>query len=157
MPEPSVIHSTFSIERHYSAPPDRVWEEFADADKKRRWFAIGDHHDLQEFTMDFRPGGGERLRYRMKPGTPIAGAVITNSGSFKDIVTGKRIVEASTMSMGDKPFSVQLVTLEFLPNGDGTDLVFTHQGAFLEGSDGPRMREAGWQKMLAQVGAGLGK
>ena len=29
--------------------------------------------------------------------------------------------------------------------------IFTHQGAFFEGADGPEMREAGWRKLLDQL------
>jgi hypothetical protein len=38
-----------------------------------------------------------------------------------------------------------------LPSEAGTDLIFTHQGAFFEGADGPEMREAGWRKLLDRL------
>ena len=42
MHEPSVIHNTFVLERNYPEPPKTVFAAFADARKKRRWFAEGD-------------------------------------------------------------------------------------------------------------------
>ncbi len=60
----------------------------------------------------------------------------------------QRVVTASTMSLGDKRISASLVTIELLPTGLGTDLIFTHQAAFFEGSDGPQMREAGWKHLF---------
>ena len=52
------------------------------------------------------------------------------------------------MTIGDKRISASLVTFGFLTSESGTDLIFTFQGAFFEGADGPQMREAGWRKRL---------
>ena len=52
------------------------------------------------------------------------------------------------MTMGGKRISSSLVTIEMLPTDKGTDLICTHQGAFYEGADGPKMREGGWRKLF---------
>jgi uncharacterized protein YndB with AHSA1/START domain len=148
MSEPSVIHSTFVIERSYPYPPKRVFAAFADPKQKRRWFGEGDHHDVEQFDMDFRVGGKEQLQYRFNETTPFKGVVLTSEGSYQDIVADQRIVTASTMAMGGKRISSSLVTIELLPTDKGTELICTHQGAFYEGSDGPKMREGGWRKLL---------
>jgi uncharacterized protein YndB with AHSA1/START domain len=155
MKETSVVHSTFVIERSYPKPPEDVFTAFADSAKKRRWFAEGESHEIEEFEMDFRAGGIERFRYRFKQGTPFAGVVLQNEGSFQDIVPQQRIVTASNMSLGGRRFSASLVTIEFLPTAEGTDLICTHQGAFFEGADGPQIREAGWRQLLGQLASEL--
>lgn len=157
MQEPSVVHSTFVIERNYPKPPERVYSAFADAAQKRRWFAEGEGHDIEQFELDFRVGGTERFRYRFKQGTPFPGVALTSEGRFQDIVPNRRIVTASTMDLGDKRISASLVTIEFLQADKGTDLICTHQGTFFEGSDGPQMREAGWRKLLGNLAAELAR
>ena len=151
MEEQSVIHSTFVIERSYPKSPESVFAAFADAAKKRRWFAEGHNQDVEEFAMDFRVGGSELARYRFKQGTPFEGVVLTNEGRYQDIVPNRRLVTASTMSMGGQRISASLVTVEFLPTEKGTDLICIHQGAFFEGADGPQLREAGWRKLFDQL------
>jgi uncharacterized protein YndB with AHSA1/START domain len=157
MKDQSVIHSTFVIERSYPKPSEVVFGAFADAARKRRWFAEGYSHEVEEFEMDFRVGGFERARYRFIEDTPFAGIALTNEGTYQDIVLNERIVTASTMSLGTRRISASLVTFEFLPAGKGTDLICTHQGAFFEGADGPQMREAGWRRLLEQLAEGLAR
>ena len=155
MENQSVIHSTFVIERSYPKPPEVVFSAFADAAKKRRWFAEGHSHAVEEFEMDFRVGGTERTRYRFMEGSPFPGVALSNEGSYQDIVPNRCIVNASTMTLGDKRISSSLVTFEFLRTDKGTDLICTHQGAFFEGADGPQMREAGWRKLLENLAKDL--
>jgi uncharacterized protein YndB with AHSA1/START domain len=155
MQEPSAIHNTFVIERSFPKPPQRVFSAFADPAKKRRWFAEGEGHEIELFESDFRVGGAERLRYRFKEGTPFPGASLVNTGVFQDIVPNQRIVSASTMELADKRISVSLVTFEFLKTDKGTDLIFTHQGTFFEGSGGPQIREAGWRKLFDNLASEL--
>jgi uncharacterized protein YndB with AHSA1/START domain len=151
MDQQSVIHNTFAIERSYPKPPRQVFAAFADASKKRRWYGESETHDIREFEMDFRIGGVERSSYRFKEGTPFPGVTLANEGVYYDIVPDRRIVTASLMTLGDHRISASLVTFEFLPTVQGTDVICTHQGTFFEGADGPQMREAGWCKLLDRL------
>ncbi|CAN5594146.1 SRPBCC family protein [soil metagenome] len=151
MAEPSVIHDTFVIEQSYPAPPARVFAAFADPALKRRWFAEGHQHDVEAFEMDFRVGGLERAAYRFNAGGPFEGVGLVHEGVYLEIVPDARIVSAGAMAMGGHRISASLVTFELLAEGAGTTLVFTHQGAFFEGADGPAMRQDGWKVLLDQL------
>ena len=153
MQEPSVIHNTFVLERSYPKPPKTVFAAFAEEDKKRRWFAEREGNELQQFELDFRVGGMERHKYKLRPGTPVAGMIITNEGRYQDIVPERLIVTAATMDLGEKRILVSLLTADFLETTNGTDLVLTHQGVYLSGPSGltPPMIEAGWNELLASL------
>jgi uncharacterized protein YndB with AHSA1/START domain len=149
--EPSVTHSTFVIEHNYPYPPERLFEAFADPEKKRRWYADRGSHSVEQFTMDFRVGGTERLRFHMGPDTPLPGVPLAADTVYQDIVPNQRIVSAYTMTIGDHRMSSSLLTIELIPIAGGTELRCTHQGAFFEGSDGPQMREQGWRGLIARL------
>jgi uncharacterized protein YndB with AHSA1/START domain len=149
------VHGNFTIERHYRVAPSRVFAAFADPAKKKSWFAVSDSHEITAFESDFRVGGVETLHYRFGPDTPFPGAELINDGIYHDIVPERRIVSSSHMSLGGRIVSVALVTIEISPEGDGTDVTCTFQGAFFEGSDGPEMRKGGWEKLFDRLGENL--
>lgn len=148
--QPSVIHNTFVIERSYPAKPERVFTAFSDPAKKRRWSIDGGGNQAEHYELDFRVGGKERAR--SCHGTPDKAMVCTSDTSYLDIVPNRRVVFASTMSVGEQCISASLGTFELLPSETGTDLIFTHQGAFFEGADGPEIREGGWRGLLDWLG-----
>jgi len=150
MTEPNVNHSTFVVERNYPQAPARVFASFAQAGRKRRWYAGGEH-EIQEYDLDFRVGGEEHFRYRFKEGHPIAGSEINNESTYQDIVPEQRIVFTQKMSLNAKPVSVAVITLEFLSSGEGTDLVLTNQGTFIGWPDGAKMVEMGWNDLLNRL------
>lgn len=152
MNKSTVIHNTFVIERSYPATPERVFDAFADPVKKRRWCVEGEGFTIDHFEMDFRIGGAEQSRFRFKDGPPISCDVI-----YQDIVPGQRLIFAYKMTIGGQPLSASLTTIEFLPNGDGTEMIFTEQGAYFGGADEVRGREEGTRELLEQLAKELQK
>jgi uncharacterized protein YndB with AHSA1/START domain len=157
MQEQTVTHSTFVIEKTFAFSPDHVFSAFSDSTKKRRWYAAGRTVELEQFEMDFRPGGRDRALYRFGANSPFPGQPLLYETTYQDIVPSRRIVISYSMSIGGRCVSASLTTFEFLPSGEGTDLVFTEQGAFFEGSGGAQMREEGWRKLLDQLGESLAR
>lgn len=152
MEQQSVLHNTFVIERMYPQPPEKVFAALSDPVKKRLWYAVG----VETFEMDFRPGGLETTVSRLKENSPFPGVSLTSEVVYQDIVEGRRVVFAQTMSLGGRHISSALITFELLKSEQGTDLILTHQAAFFEGSDGPKMREEGWRTILGKLADALG-
>jgi uncharacterized protein YndB with AHSA1/START domain len=123
----SVEHATFVVERKYEASPERAFAAWADPEAKARWYVDSD----AQLELDFRVGGRERSR-----GTAPDGSAYSYEALFQDIVS--------------------LATVEFTPEGDGdTRLVFTEQGAFLDGHESPARRAEGMGGLLDALGEEL--
>lgn len=148
MTERSVTHSTFSLERRYEAAPGRVFAAWADPAAKSTWFGMPD----AEYELDFQVGGREFSR-----GAAPDGSVYTYEARYQDIVEAQRIVYTYDMLMGDTRISVSVSTVELIPDGDGTRLRFTEQGAFLDGHDKPEFREDGTRQLLDALAKTLGE
>ncbi len=144
----SVIHGTFTVERTYPAPRAKVFDAFANTEKKRAW-AYGAPEGGH--TLDFRVGGREHVEM---PGP--GGGTFTYDGVYQDIVENERIVYAYTFGFGADRAGATLTTVELTDASDGgTHLRFTEQGAYLDGFDGPKFWEAGTTSLLNRLGESL--
>jgi uncharacterized protein YndB with AHSA1/START domain len=157
MTDATVVHSTFVIERRYPVSPGRVFTALSDPAIVRRWYAGAGGRTAGTFEMDFQPYGRQRLAAPMGEDTPFPGVMLTSEATFLDIVPGRRVIVGQTMTLGERRLSLALITYEILASDAGADLVFTHQGAFFEGSDGPKMREEGWRVLIESLGAELAR
>ena len=152
----SVAHNTFTIERTFAASPERVFAMFSDPAQKQRWYGQSENHAVEKFEMDFRAGGKESLHYRFGEKSPFPGVPLTNEHTFLEIVPGARIVASAGMAIGGRFISGSLETFEFEAADGGTKMIFTHQGAFLEGSGGWEMRKQGWETLFDKLTAAIG-
>jgi uncharacterized protein YndB with AHSA1/START domain len=152
MTERNVTHGTFSLERTYPAPRSLVYQAFATLEGKAAWFEGGDGYTLVERQFDFREGGSERATGRWDSGT-----VSQFDATYLDIVPEERIVYAYEMRLDGVKISVSLATLEFKPAGQGTRLLITETGAFLDGYDDAGAREHGTNFLMDRVGAYLAR
>jgi uncharacterized protein YndB with AHSA1/START domain len=149
MTHSTVIHDTFTIERTYPATPARVFAAFASLEAKNSW---GDTGDLEPVAggagteeFDFRVGGRERFSHVWQ------GTTYRYDALYYDIVPDQRIVYSYEMYANDVRISVSVTTIEFAKAGEGTELSFTEQGAYLDGFDGPAapsLRQEGTTEML---------
>jgi uncharacterized protein YndB with AHSA1/START domain len=145
-----VTHDTMVLERTYPARPARVFAAWTDPDAKRVWF-LGAEDDVvsHEYELDFRIGGREFVR------AEGGGDVYTYDARYDDIVAEERIVCSSFMLRGDTRISVSVTSVEFRADGDGTTLVLTEHGVYLDGEDTPESRAHGINAQLDALGEWL--
>ena len=144
----AITHATFFLERVYDATPARVFHAFTDPAARLRWFFKAD-----SWTIHAHTGGelavGAQESSRFSP--PGASVIITNDSIYLDVVENERVIFAYAMTLGGAPLSSSLATVEFRPEGKGTRLVFTEQGAYLDGNVAGR--EEGTREMLETLAA----
>lgn len=144
----SVTHSSFTIEREYSASPARVFAGYSSKEQKEKWF--GDPSFPQDtWDFDFREGGREYTYGEFHGQISIFDAI------YHDIVENERIVYSYTMHFGDAKLSSSLQTIEFFATPTGTRLVLTEHGAYFDGNDNPAGREEGTRGLLEQLAAAV--
>jgi uncharacterized protein YndB with AHSA1/START domain len=147
-----VTHDTMVLEHTYPAAPRRVFAAWADPAAKTVWFAGAEPEEFtaSDYQLDFRIGGREFSR-----GGPEGGPVFTYEARYDDIVPDTRIVYSYYMLRGDVRISVSVTCIEFVPEGDGTKLVLTEHGVYLDGEDQPAFRAEGIGLQLEALGAWL--
>jgi uncharacterized protein YndB with AHSA1/START domain len=152
MTDRSVVHGSFSIERTYPATPQRVFAAWATEQAKDEWFGEGDDFlaSTDQYTLDFRVDGRERLGGKLPNDRTF-----DYSAVYHDIVTDVRIVASYEVRVDGRRTSVSLMTVELTAVPEGTHLVMTEQGAFLDGLDSNDLRQEGAADSLDKLGAYL--
>ena len=150
MSERSTQHATFVIERTFVASPARVFAAWAEPKAKARWFRGPDEWKEAGRELEFRVGGRECLT-----GVWPGGRVSAFDGRYQDIVPDQRIIYSYDMHVDGKRISVSLATVEFMPAGAGTRMIFTEQAMFLDGFDDAGGRERGTGALLDNLEAAL--
>lgn len=149
MPDRSVEHATFAIERTYEVAPARVFAAWAEPEAKARWFGPSEG-SRGEYQLDFRLGGRERLEVATSDGTTYR-----FDACYQEIVADRRVIYSYEMHRDTTRISVSLATVEFEQHGAGTKLTFTEQAAFLDAQDTPAERERGTGLLLEGLAAEL--
>jgi uncharacterized protein YndB with AHSA1/START domain len=142
----SVSHAEFSLERRYPQTPAQTFSAFADPELKQRWFANPGNWSDAEWELDFRVGGGE-----LSAGGADAGRHNLFRSRFHDIVADERIVYSYDLFHDKRLVSVSLTTIELLPEGTGTRLLYTEQGAFFDDPEAGATRQHGTGKLFERL------
>lgn len=123
MTKRSTVHDTFVIERTFSFKRELVYAAWTSAQAKSQWFVGPRGWEVQLRELEFRVGGRERLKGRRPDGTS---------------------------SLFDARY-YEIVPNELEERGEGTDLIITEQGVFLDGYDDAGRREQGTQVLIDQL------
>ncbi len=144
-------HSSFVIERVYPYAVAKVFKAWADPVAKAKWF--GGPKDLWtsiERSQDFRVGGFEVASGRFK-----MGFTSHFRAHYLDIIPDHRIIYSYSMHLDDRHISESLACIELRPEGDGTKLIVTEHGIFLDGYEDKGSREHGTNILMDALGASL--
>ena len=134
--------TSLRIRRSYKAPSAAVYEAFTDPEKMKYWMAPSDDFGETDVALDLKPGGRYRIVFRAPDGE-----LHKLSGVYQEIVPGKKLVY--TWAWDSTPERESLVTVEFRPAGDGTEVLLTHQ-RFAD-SEARDKHQHGWNGCLDRL------
>ena len=143
----SISHGTFTVERRFAAPPDRLFRAWSVAEEKKLWAAPADGWRFDIDHFDFRLGGGAVIRFGPPGAMPYQDVT-----RYDDIVADRRIVTAYAITQGAVRISSSVSCLEFTPDAGGTHLRITELGAYLDGHDSVEGRKGGVTQQMQQLG-----
>jgi uncharacterized protein YndB with AHSA1/START domain len=143
-----VFHDTFTLHRTWAAPPSRVFSAWSDLHFKRQWFAPppGQWTEIRR-TIEFQPGGREIHEGKFN----ASGMTTLYEGRFHLIEQNERLIFAYDLHLSGVFHSVTLATLVLRANGTRTDVSYTEQIAFLDGSNGTAQRKEGTEFGFATI------
>ena len=146
----TTTHGTFVIERTYPTAVPAVWNALSDNASRDAWFGAGEAFDIEEKSHDFRVGG-----HGTEDGQWHGGPRSRFVSTYTDIVEHRRIVFTYDMWIDGRHLSTSLTTIALEPDGDGTLLTYTEQGAHFDAMDTVEGREEGSRGLLDQLGVFL--
>jgi uncharacterized protein YndB with AHSA1/START domain len=142
----NVVHASFTITRSWPHPPAKVFRAFADRAAKDKWFGGGPDWTPLTREFDFRVGGKEHAAGRWK-----TGMVSTFDCVYHDIVENERIIYSYTMHLDERKISVSQACIELTADGQGTKLMLTEYGDYLDGYDDAGSREHGTNFLMDRL------
>jgi uncharacterized protein YndB with AHSA1/START domain len=124
------------VRRKMPAPREIVYAAWIDPNGIREWMCPGDVVSA-EAALDVRVGGSFRIIMKSKD------QVHEHIGTYQIVDPPAKL--AFTWSGLENPSEITMVTVEFLPQGDESELVITHE-RFTK-SDVAQRYENGWGKI----------
>jgi len=142
---------TLQIKRLIKAPRERVFDAWTDPERLKQWFGPDEDVVVPLAKVDLRVGG----RYRIQMKRPD-GEFHTAVGTYREVKWPERLVftwgwekDGSEPDFGEVEPNEMLVTLEFHPRGEQTELVLMQEKfASLESRD---RHEQGWNGSLDKL------
>jgi uncharacterized protein YndB with AHSA1/START domain len=125
---------TLVVTRNYSAPIERVFAAWTDASQLSQWFGPSDEY-TSVADIDLRVGGNYRIAVHH-----VGGNVHTVIGTYQIIDPPKKL--AFTWNWDGSPAPDTLVTIDFTPQGNSTEVKVTHE-KFLD-TDSRDKHNQGW-------------
>ncbi len=129
-----------NLSRFISAPPQKVFLAFTDADMLRQWWGP-ETHSCPFAELDPRPGGKWRTCMRSPEGNDN-----WVQGEYQEVSPPSRLVFTWAWEEDGAPGHETLVTIDFVEKDGGTEILFTHAG--FENDEQRDMHNQGWTSTL---------
>ena len=131
---------SLTVQKRIPAPASRVYNAWLDPKMLAKFMLAAPDMTIPDATTDPRKGGRFNILMRMGAND------LPHGGTYLDLQPHSRIVFT-----WESPYSVDgsTVTLDFVPDGDGTMVTLTHQRFATENSRDNH--KAGWTAILANL------
>jgi uncharacterized protein YndB with AHSA1/START domain len=136
------------LSRRFNAPRERVFEAWTSPEVLKEWWRAGPDWETPEAEVDLRPGGAYRLAMR----DPGSGQTHTLVGEYREIRPPERLVYSWTWESNPQEMrgcEGSLVTVDFVEDGDATNVEITHTGFASE--EIRDLHVHGWEAVLANL------
>jgi len=111
------------LRRTYAASPATVYEAWTTPEQMRLWLRPTDQFNHTMLEVDLRVGGNYRIGFESPDGE-----INTVGGQFREIVPDSRLVYSWMWEAPNEFADIETqITIEFLPSGEGTELVLTQE------------------------------
>ena len=132
------------ISRTLKAPPARVYEAWTDPQLARRFLCPNDI-TVGDATFDVRAGG----RYRIAMINPDGETYVAH-GTYREVVPERKLVMTWEWEEDDpRRVHQSLLTVEFAPHADGTELTLTHEN--LANLESRERHGEGWNAIIEKM------
>ena len=135
---------SFDLERTYSAPPERVWAAWTQADLLRRWVCPEPNWSVSACEVDDRQGGGYQVRFGPRPG----GDRYHERATFIVFEPVERL-ELDVLTAGPDMSESSHCTVLFVPVETGTRVELTVEG--LSDAEYTEQMRVGWTLCLEGI------
>ena len=138
----TITETTLSIRRTIQAPRQKVFDAWTQAEHIKNWWRCDPSWSTEIAEIDFRVGGSYRFGMR----DPAKDHPHVCVGQFKEIDVPNKLVYTWAWEEPTEHPGESLVTIEFVDQGDATELLITHEG-FAESSH-TEAHQQGWNACL---------
>ncbi|HEY4141472.1 MAG TPA: SRPBCC domain-containing protein [Pseudolabrys sp.] len=138
----TAVKPSLTIKRRFNVAPEKVYAAWIDPEKMSRW--LGPPNVIKvNTTTDVTIGG----RYTIQMIVPNDEHNVT--GVYREIVPNRKLV--FTWGWHSTPERESLVTVTFMPDGDGTLMTLHHEQFFDEAARD--RHEQGWTVIIPRLDA----
>jgi uncharacterized protein YndB with AHSA1/START domain len=121
--------ATLVIKRTLNAPQELAFKAWTSPEHIQQWMRPEPGMEVPSVIMDLRVGGKFRIQMLKKPD----GEYFTAAGEFQEVKPPEKLVytwdwekDGGGTEFGELEGKTTLITVEFLNQGERTELIFTH-------------------------------